>query len=246
MNANEPIRKRIVINLDTPAGVGPSDACSYQTRKVRRWPKIIAILLMLIFVVMLGLSVGGFFWWRHYQTTPAYSLALLVDAAQHDDMEAFGKQIDDDAIARSLVEEVGKKAADRYGVALNASLQRQIDVMIPSLLPRFKDTIHQEIAKEIKEVASKSESRPFVIVAIGLPRLVTINTEGDNARATVPLSNRKIELALQRNDDRWKVTEFKDDVLIQKVVDGLMKDLPAIGTFDLGPLLKPIKRRGRK
>jgi hypothetical protein len=50
-------------------------------------------------------------------------------------------------------------------------------------------------------------------------------------------------LGLQRSGDRWKVSEFKDDVLIQRVVDDVMKELPAIGGFDLGPLLKPTKKR---
>jgi hypothetical protein len=240
MEANQSKRKRIVINLDQ-ASVGP--AASYGAkRKGRRWPKVVAILLVLIFVGIVGLAIGGFFWWRHYQTTPAYSLALIIDAAQRDDMVAFGKQVDDDAVARSLVSEVSKKASDRYGLALNASLQRQIDVMIPSLIPHLKDTIHEEVAKELKEIAAKSEPKPFIIVAIAVQRLITISTEGDNARATAQMPNRTIELGLQRSGDQWKVTEMKDEVLIQHVVDGLMKDLPAIGGFDLSPFLKPTKK----
>jgi hypothetical protein len=243
MSANQPNRKRIVINLDPP-GRSVGAVASYGAQKeTRRWPKVIAILLVLMFVGSVSLAIGGFFWWRHYQTTPAYSLALIIDAAQRDDMVAFAKQLDDDAVARNLASEVSKKASDRYGIALNASLQRQIDYMVPSLVPRFKDTIHQEVAKEIKEIAAKSEPKPFIIVALAVPRLVTINSEGDNARATAQIPNRTIELGLQRSGDRWKVIEFKDDVLIQRVVDDVMKELPAIGGFDLGPLLKPTKKR---
>jgi hypothetical protein len=244
MNANQKNRKRIVINLDQPVGgMGAQGGQVYgTTRKPRRWLKVVAILLVLTFIGMAGLVVGGFFWWRHYQTTPAYSVALIIDAAQRDDMVAFGKQVDDDAIARNLVSEVSKKASDRYGVALNAALQKQIESMIPSLIPRLKDTIHQEVAKELKEIAAKSEPKPFIIVAIAVQRLVTINTEGDNARATAQMPNRTIELALQRSGDQWKVTEFRDEVLIQRVVDGVMKDLPAIGGFDLSPFLKPLRK----
>ena len=240
MEANQPNRKRIVINLDQP-GVGPVSTFGVR-RKTRRWPKVVAILLVLIFLCFVGLAVGGFFWWRHYQTTPAYSVALIIDAAQRDDMVAFGKQVDDDAVARNLVSEVSKRASDRYGVALNNSLQRQIDFMIPSLIPRFKDTIHQEVAKELKEIAAKSEPKPFIIVAIAVQRLVTITSQGDNARATAQMPNRTIELGLQRSGDQWKVTELKDEVLVQRVVDGVMKDLPAIGGFDLSPFLKPTRK----
>src|SRR6476660_2288870 len=160
MEANQRNRKRIVINLDQP---GPGILAGQVNRaqaKTRRWPKVVAIFLVLIFVGIAGLVVGGFFWWRHYQTTPAYSVALIIDAAQRDDMVAFGKQVDDDAIARNLVTEVTKKASDRYGVALNTSLERQIDFMVPSLVPSLKDTSHQEVVKELKEIAAKSEPKP--------------------------------------------------------------------------------------
>ena len=240
MEANQSKRKRIVINLDQP-GVGAVSTFGAR-KKTRRWTKVVAILLVLIFACFVGLAVGSFFWWRHYQTTPAYSVALIIDAAQRDDMVAFGKQVDDDAVAKNLVSEVSKKASDRYGVALNNSLQRQIDFMIPSLIPRFKDTIHQEVAKELKEIAAKSEPKPFILLAVAVQRLVTITSQDDNARATAQMPNRTIELGLQRSGDQWKVTELKDEVLVQRVVDGVMKDLPAIGGFDLSPFLKPTKK----
>jgi hypothetical protein len=251
MDVNEPIRNRIVINLDSPQNAmssGPRGGQIYAApSRARRWPKVIAILLVLLFVVTLGLALAGYFWWRNYQTTPAYSLALIIDAAQHNDMAAFEKQIDDDAIARNLVADVSKKAASRYGLALSSSLQKQIDTLIPTLLPRLTDTIHEEVAREIKEFASKSEPRPFILVAVAVPRLVTITTEGDTAKATAPMPNRSIELRLQRAGDRWKVTEFKDDLLVQRVVDSVMKDLPAIGGADLSiPLLKALRKPRRR
>ncbi|HEV8367591.1 MAG TPA: hypothetical protein VGQ39_06520, partial [Pyrinomonadaceae bacterium] len=249
---NEPIRKRIVINLDAPAGsampeVAPRGAQIYQAQtKSRRWPKVLAILLLLAFVGVLAVGAGGFFWWRHYQTTPAYSLALIIDAAQRNDMASFDKQIDDDAITRNLMNDVNQKAAGRYGIAMSGSLQKQIDTIIPTLLPRLKNTIHEEVAKEIKAFASKSEPKPFVLVALAIPNLVTITTENDKASAKAPMPNRTIELGLQRDGDRWKVTEFKDEVLIQRVVDSVMKDLPAIGAIDLSPLLKPSRKPARR
>jgi uncharacterized membrane protein len=252
MDPNEPIRKRIVIDLNSPAGsgmpnVGPGGARVYQApTKSRRWLKIVAILLVLIFIGVLAAAAGGFFWWRHYQTTPAYSLALIIDAAQRNDMAAFDKQIDDEAIARDLINDVSEKAAGRYGIALSGSLQKQIDTIVPTLLPRLKDTIHEEVAKEIKEFASKSGPKPFILVALAVPSLVAITTDNDKAKAKAPMPNRTIELGLQRDGDLWKVTQFKDEVLIQRVVDSVMKDLPAIGGIDLSPFLKPSRKPRRK
>jgi hypothetical protein len=250
MDPNEPVRKRIVINLDQPgggAGYAPrAGAQVYQAPgKTRRWPKVVAILLILIFVGVLAVAIGGFLYWRHFQTTPAYSIALIIDAAQHNDMQSFQKQIDDDAIAKNLIAEVTQKAQDRYGISLSPALQKQIDTMMPTLVPRLKETIHEEVANEIREFASKSEPKPFIIVAFAVPSLMTITTEGDKARASATLPNRTIELGLQRDGDLWKVTEFKDEVLLQRVVDSVMKDLPAIGG-DLGnQLLKGLRKKNK-
>jgi hypothetical protein len=75
------MRQRIVINVDGP----PTETVQRPRtagRKPRRWLRVLAILMGLVVVVVVAAAVGGFLWWRHYQTTPAYTLTLLVDAAQ--------------------------------------------------------------------------------------------------------------------------------------------------------------------
>ena len=46
----------------------------------------------------MALAAGAFLSWHHYQTTPTYSLALLVDAAQRNDMPDVDKVMDTDKI----------------------------------------------------------------------------------------------------------------------------------------------------
>ena len=70
------MRQRIVINLDGPAGEGTKPV-----RKRRRWLRVLGILALLVLIVVVVAAVGGFLWWRHYQSTPVYSVVLLVDAA---------------------------------------------------------------------------------------------------------------------------------------------------------------------
>lgn len=239
----DPIKNRIVINLDQG---GHRQSYAVSDRPSRRWLKILAVLATICVVIVLVLSAAAFFWWRHYQTTPAYSLALVIDAAQRDDMPAFRSRLDDEEIARNLVASVREKAASRYGIALSSSLQQKIDGLLPALLPQLKDRIHTEVAKEVKEFSSPAESKPFVVVALAISSVVTITTEGDNARAIAPIPDRTIEVAMRRDGDFWKIVDFKDDVLVQRVVDGMMKDLPAIGGLDLNiPLLKTPKPRRR-
>ena len=231
--------QRIVINLDGPRTEGTKPA-----RKRRRWPRVLAILALLVLVIVVVAAVGGFFWWRHYQSTPTYTLTLLVDAAQRNDLAEMQKHLNDDEIARNMVTSVSQKAAGRYGYALNSSIQQQIDSLVPSVLPRLKQTIHDEVVKEMQAFASKSEPRPFIVLLVTVPSLVNVATEGNTAKAKASLSERTIELTMQRDADRWKVTEFKDEVVVQHIVDSVMKELPAIGSVDANsPLLKKPQRK---
>jgi hypothetical protein len=214
----------------------------------RRWPKVLGVIAAFLLVMFLVTVAGLFLWWRYYQTTPAYSVALIIDAAQNNQMDEFDKRINDEEIAKRMVANVSQKVSSRYGVAINASIQKEIDNLLPRLIPKVKQTIHEEVAKEIKEFAAGSKPKPFVVVALAVPSFVAITTQGDTAKASSKLNDRTIELGLQRDSDRWKVVEVNDDVLVQRIVDNLMKDLPTIGNDTVRDLLKrnPLLPRSRK
>jgi hypothetical protein len=238
--------QRIVINVDGP-GTETVQRPRVAGRKPRRWLRALAILAGLILVVVVVAAVGSFLWWRHYQTTPAYTLALLSDAAQRNDVAEFDKHVNYDELAKNMVASVSQKAAGRYGLAMNSSVQSQIDKQVPSLLPQLKQTIHDEVVKDVAQFASEVKPRGFVPLLFLLPQFTTITTEGDAATAKARLLDREIELGMKRNGDGWQVTEFKDDVMVQHIVDNVMKALPAIGSIDPNsPLFKkPTRRRPR-
>jgi hypothetical protein len=238
------MRKRIVIDLDAPQG-GP--AARARVDKRGRWRRILALLMFVVLFVVLAAIVGGFFGWRYYQSTPSYTLTLMIDAAQRNDVAEFQKRIDDEEIAKNMLASVSQKAAGRYGFALTSSIQQRIDTILPTLLPGLKETVHDEVVKEIKEFASKSEPRPFIFLLVTVPSLMKITTEGDTAKATAALGDRTIEMTMRRDSERWKVIEFKDDAVVQRVVDSVMKELPAIGTIDPNsPLLKKSARNRKR
>lgn len=236
------MRKRIVINVDGPA-TETVQRMRTGGRKPRRWLRVLAILAGLVLVVVVVAAVGSFLWWRHYQTTPTYTLTLLTDAAQRKDVAEFDKHINYDEIAKNMGAGLSQKAAGRYGLALNSSIQAQIDKQVPAL-SGLKQTIHDEVVKDVAQFASEIEPSGFVPLLFLLPRFTTITTEGDTAKAKARLLDREIELGMKRDGDRWQVTEFKDDALVQRVVDNVMKELPAIGSIDSNsPLFKKPKRR---
>ncbi len=236
---NNSSRRRIVINLDQSSGAQPNK------QRARRWPKVLALLAVVIIAVVVIAATAGYLWWRHYQTTPAYSLALILDAAQRDDMAAFDQQLDNDEIAKNMVGSFQQKAAGRYGAALSGPLQAQIDSLLPLFLPRLKQTVHDELAKQLKEFSAKSTSKPFFIVALTVPSLVKIDVKGDTAQVTANVQDRTIQLSMRRDGELWKVTALNDDTLTQRVVDDMMKELPAIGQVDRADARKKQKARQR-
>jgi hypothetical protein len=240
------MRQKIVINVDGP----PTEATQRSRvsgRKRRRWPRVLAIFAFLVLVVVVVGAAGGFFWWRHYQSTPAYSLTCLIDAAQRNDQAEFQKYVNEDEIAKNMVANVGQKAAARYGYALNSSIQQQIDSTLPTMMPRLKQTVHDEVFREIQKFGLAPEGRSFIYLLVTVPRLLTVSTEGDTAKVKASRLNRTFDLTMQRTADRWQVTDFKDDVLVQHVVDSVMKYLPAIGSVDPNsPLLKQATKRNKR
>ena len=240
------MRQKIVINLDGPAREGVK-----AVRKGRRWARVLGILGLLVVIGVVVAAVGGFLWWRHYQSKPVYSVVLLVDAAARNDEAEFQKHINEDEIAKNMATIVSQKAAARYGYALNSSIQQQIDDRVPALLPRLKDTIRNEVKAQIAFNALAPEGRSFMWVLLNVPRLLTIKTEGDVAKVTMPRGKLMIELTMQQYPDGWKMTEFKDELVVQRIVDTIIKELPAIGNIDANsPLLKKSQpkrsRRGRQ
>lgn len=217
-------RKRLVISFEQPrAARGPI------RRRGRLWPKMLAALGIMVVLVAVLAAVGGYLWWRHYRTTPAYSLALLVDAAQRNDVTMVDEIVDIDKIIDGLSSEVTQKSVARYGATLSPQQRRRVEALVPSLLPSVKQNVRDSLVKRLKEISAESQTRPFVILAIGLPYLVKITTDGDTARAVAPVKDREIELTLHRNGERWKVAAVKDDTVVPQIVDDIVKDFPAIG-----------------
>jgi len=237
------MRQKIVINLDQPATAGTKPV-----RKRRRWPRVLGILALLIVLFVVGAAVGGYFLVRRYQSSPTYALALIFDAAQRNDVAEFQKRVDEEEIAKNMTAAVSQKAAARYGQAIDSSTQQKIDSTMPSLLPRVKQTVHDEFLNLIK--AASPEQRSFISIVGAVQSMMTVTTNGDSAKATGKMGGHDIELDMRRDADGWKVIDVKDDVIVQRAVDSVMKDLPAIGSGNTQfPFMKKSKskrsRRGR-
>src|SRR5215203_3349434 len=198
------MRNRIVINVDTPGG----SAAAGKT-KSRRWAKISAIVAGVVLVVLVVAVVGGLFALWRYQSSPTYTLALILDAAQHSDVAEFQKRFDDEEIAKNMAATISQKAAGRYGLSLNNSVQQRVDGAMPSVLPRVKQTINEEVFNAVKLFAMAPEEQSFITLLGVVQKLLTVTTEGDIAKVTGSMAGHTLELAMRRDGNRWKVIDVK-------------------------------------
>jgi hypothetical protein len=147
---------RIVVNLEQ----SPTPA----RQKPRRWARILALVAVFILVVIVLAVVGLFFWWRSYQQSPGYSLALLVQAVQRGDSQEVATLMDDDEIVKNMVGRVSQKVSDRYGLALTTNVKQQMDQMVSTSAPRLKQTIHDEVITELKELGGDASPKPLSVI----------------------------------------------------------------------------------
>ena len=245
-------RRRIVIPLNqAPASsrpkraVGKGDARLSATTSPRksRAGKVLAILGITVLAVIVLAAGAVFLWWRHYQTTPTYALAVLVDAAQRNDMATVDTVVDMDKIVDNFTAQVTEKAAGRYGVTLSGELRKTIEARVPGLLPGIKREVRNAVADRIKKISAQADQKPFFVVAVAMPYFVNVTTAGgEMADVTVTVQDRQINLSLARSGDDWKLVAIKDDALVQQMVDNVIKQLPAIGPntgLDIRKALKP-------
>ena len=238
-------RSRIVVNLDragegmppSPQGQPPGQQFFGGVRKKRKkWPLVLGSVLLL-------LVVGGFIFWQIYKTRPSYSLALLVDAAQRNDTAAFDSVMDTGQVVQSFAPQVVNEATGRLGTALTPQMRQRIEALVPTLIPNVAENLRTEVMKHVREKTARAEGKPFFLIALLMPFIVDIKTEGDTATVAAKSGDQNFELLMQRTPEkRWKVVGVKDDALAKRVVDDIARYLPAIGG-DLDDIRNEIDKR---
>ncbi|HEX8492373.1 MAG TPA: DUF2939 domain-containing protein [Pyrinomonadaceae bacterium] len=218
-----PRRSRIVVSLERAREM------AHMPQKGSRGARILLIVLLVIAALLVGLAIGFFFWWRSYKTGPAYSLALLVDAAQRNDTAGIDEIVDTNKVIENFAPQVTEQAAGRLGTALTPVLRKQVEALVPKLMPRVQQKVREEVIKNVKEMGASAQGKPFFLIALSIPYLLDITEQGDTAKAVGTQNERTIELTLQRNGERWKIVGVKDEALAKRVVDDIAKDLPAVG-----------------
>jgi hypothetical protein len=213
-------RNRIVINLDSNAG-GPA-----RPRR-GRIGRVLLIIVLVLLVLAGGVVAAGYFWWRHYQGSPAYTLAVLADASQRKDTATVDSILDTEKITDDFVAQVRQRTA---GSVLNSLWSAQVDSALPSVTPKLRETVHDEIVKELQRLTQPAAGKPFILVALVIGRFADIKQQNNTAQAQVNISDEQLRLTMQSAGDHWRITAVQDDKLAKEISDGVMRNLPAKGS----------------
>jgi hypothetical protein len=198
-----------------------------QTKKAHklRW-----LALILGGLLLIGFA-AGFIWWQHYKTTPAYSLALVVDAAQRNDGAAFDRLIDMEKVFDNLMPQVVQTATGGLASDVAGGLRTQLQSLAPGVMASVKQTIKEETRKRINELAGSASARPFFLTALAMPFKANISESNRTAKAIINTQDDQVELTMERRDGSyWRVVSVRDDALAARVANNIVKDLPGSGS----------------
>lgn len=216
-------RSRIVIDVDRVR----AEAREKRAGRFGRAGRVLGVTGLIVVGVLLVLLVGSYAWWQGFKKSPPYSLALLLDAAQHDDVQAVETMIDADQIAQGFVPQVIDNLAGA-GSPISPQARASLTATLPTLLPRVRETMRDEIARAMKGLSQNDASNmPFFVKALGVRQAATTVERGDVATVTVNAGERPVELSMRRDGERWKLVTVKDTQLASDIAARLAASLPA-------------------
>src|SRR5215207_457883 len=230
-------RSRIVIDVDRVR----AEAQAKRARRFGRAGRVLGVTGLVVVAALLVLLVGSYMWYQGFKKSPPYSLALLLDAAQHDDVQAVETMIDADQIAQGFIPQVIENLAGA-GSPITPQARASLTAALPALLPRVRETMRDEIARAMKGLSqNESSSLPFFVKALGVRQMTTVVERGDAATVSFKAGERPVELSMRRDGERWKVVTVKDAQLAADIATRLAASLPAAPP----PPQNQPRRRGR-
>src|SRR5215204_629584 len=233
-------KSRIVIDVERVR----AEAAQKRASRFGRAGCVLSVTGLVVVGLLLVLLVGSYAWWQGFRKSPAYSLALLLDAAQHDDVQAVETLIDADQIAQGFVPQVIDNLAGT-GSQLPPQARASLTATLPALLPRVRETMRDEIARAMKGLSQNDSSNlPFFAKALGVRQAATVVERGDAATVTVKAGERPVELSMRRDGERWKLVAVKDPQLASDIATRLAASLPAAPPPPQ-PQTQPRRRRTR-
>lgn len=193
-------------------------------RKAQRFGRagrLLSVTGLVVVALVLVLLACGYLWWRSFERSPAYSLALLVDAAQRGDNPTVESLTNADQINQGFIPQVIDKLA-----GVNPPVPPQARVQLSAALPQFLQhaPVRDEMAQELKSLSRGHTS--FLLTAFGVRSAADVKEQGDKATVAFKDGDRTVELTMARDSERWKVVNVKDDRLAGDIATRLASSVP--------------------
>ena len=176
--------------------------------------------LVIVFAVIF------FAWWQYYKTTPAYTLALVIDAAQQNDRAAFDRVVDLDQVIDNFIAQGAQDSAIGLTTATVTSVRTQLQSLAPEPVAAVKEAVREDVRNRVNELAGSAGARPFLLTALAMPFVSEINQTAERAQVRMKRTD-DVELVMEhRQGSDWRITSLRDQALARRVVSGIVKRLP--------------------
>lgn len=188
--------------------------------------KISAVLLILI----LASFLGGYFYWRSFENTPQYSLALLVDAARRHDQAQVDEIVEIDAVVDDFMPQITGRAVELYGRGLSPQIIAKVARVANPVMPALKQRARAQLPNLIRKKTERFESVPFAAMVLGADRYLDIRPDGDTAVVRSRLPEHSFEVRMQRNGSGWKIVSVRDEELATEIAQKVGQEIIAVAS----------------
>lgn len=208
-----------------------SDISTSESRTVRsRSRKIIWTIAGVLFTIVGVAALGGYLYWRSFEDTPQYSLALLVDAARRGDQEQVDEIVEIDSIVDGFLPQITGKAVELYGRGLPANTIERVAKVATPVMPALKERARVKLPNLIRKKTERFESVPFAAMVLGADRYLDIRPDGDTAVLRSKLPEHSFEVRMHRNGNGWKIVGVKDDALATEIAQRVGQEIIAVAS----------------
>src|SRR6185503_8552953 len=146
--------------------------------------------LVIVFAVIF------FAWWQYYKTTPAYTLALVIDAAQQNDRAAFDRVVDLDQVIDNFIAQGAQDSAIGLTTATVGSVRTQLQSLAPEPVAAVKEAVREDVRNRVNELAGSVGARPFLLTALAMPFVSEINQTAERAQVRMKRTD-DVELVME-------------------------------------------------
>lgn len=203
----------------------------YQKPKKRSaFLKIVGVLGALLGVILLGGAIGGYLYWKSFEDTPQYSLALLIDAARRDDQAAVDQLVDTNAVVDDFMPQITEKAVELYGRGLPPQTLAKVAQVAAPVLPAVKERARAELPRVIREKTDKFANVPFAAIVLGADKYLDITNEGNTAFVRSKIADRPLEVKMRKNGEKWQVIGVRDEQLATQIAQKIGQEIIAVAT----------------